>query len=65
MAVDAGGGIYVADQFNRRVLKLTVGSPTPIVLPFTGPHLPTRVGVDASGSVYVLDEVPSEDVGAG
>jgi serine/threonine protein kinase, bacterial len=65
MAVDAAGDVYVADEFNNRVLKLAAGSGTPTVLPFTGLHLPTHVAVDTTGNVYVRDSLLSrEDVDA-
>jgi hypothetical protein len=46
------------------VLKLAAGSGTPIVLPFNGLHLPTPVGVDTTGNVYVKDSVVSGDINA-
>lgn len=59
VAVDTKGNVYVADHQNHRVLKLSAGSNTPIVLPFpTGPdglRLPTAVAVDNDGNLYVSD----------
>jgi serine/threonine protein kinase, bacterial len=64
VAVDAAGDVYVADEFNNRVLKIAAGSGTPTVLPFTGLSLPCRVAVDNTGNVYELDKVASQDIGA-
>ena len=63
VAVDAAGNVYVADSHTSRVLKLTAGSNTQTVLPFTGLDLcPNDIGaatasvaVDAGGAVYVTD----------
>ena len=65
VAVDAAANVYVADEFNNRVLKLAAASGTPIVLPFTGLNLPTHLAVDNTGNVYVRDSVVSRDVDAG
>jgi serine/threonine-protein kinase len=53
VAVDAAGGVFVADFYGNRVLKLAAGSSTPIALPFTGLANPLGVAVDAAGNVYV------------
>ena len=36
VAVDAAGGVYVADANNKRVVELAAGSSSQTVLPFTG-----------------------------
>jgi sugar lactone lactonase YvrE len=63
VAVDAAGNVYTADSHTNRVLKLTAGSNTQTVLPFTGLDLCSNnieaatagVAVDAAGDVYVSD----------
>jgi sugar lactone lactonase YvrE len=63
VAVDAAGNVYVSDSHTQRVLKLSAGSNTQTVLPFTGLDLCSNnieattggVAVDAAGSVYVAD----------
>jgi DNA-binding beta-propeller fold protein YncE len=64
VAVDAAGNVYVADSHTNRVLKLTAGSGTQTVLPFTDLDLFTGgviddfiagVAVDTAGTVYVVD----------
>jgi NHL repeat-containing protein len=64
VAVDAAGNVYVTDTLTNRVLKLTAGSNTQTVLPFTGLDLSdggvidgyiAGVAVDAPGNVYVID----------
>jgi DNA-binding beta-propeller fold protein YncE len=64
VAVDAAGNVYVADSHTNRVLKLTAGSGTQTVLPFTDLDLFTGgviddfiagVAVDTAGNVYVTD----------
>jgi DNA-binding beta-propeller fold protein YncE len=54
LAVGSDGAVYVAD-FNNRVVKLTAGSTSQTVLPFTGLNYPEGVAVDGQGSVYVAD----------
>ena len=67
VAVDASGNVYVADQSNHRIRKITAagvvttlaGSGFAVFLDgtgaFTGFNSPTGVAVDASGNVYVAD----------
>jgi DNA-binding beta-propeller fold protein YncE len=55
LAVDAAGNLYVADESNKRVLKLAAGTNTETVLPFVGLGDPYAVAVDAAGNVYVAD----------
>ena len=56
VAVDSAGATYVTNQgMYGRVVKLTPGSDTPTVLPFTGLYQPQAVAVDSAGAVYVTD----------
>jgi serine/threonine protein kinase, bacterial len=56
VAVDSSGAVYVTNQgMYGRVVKLTPGSSTPTVLPFTGLYQPQGVAVDSAGAVYVTD----------
>jgi serine/threonine-protein kinase len=56
VAVDSAGAVYVTNQgMYGRVVKLTPGSDTPAVLPFTGLYQPQGVAVDSAGAVYVTD----------
>jgi serine/threonine protein kinase, bacterial len=56
VAVDSSGAVYVTNQgMYGRVVKLTPGSSTPTVLPFTGLYQPQGVAVDSAGTVYVTD----------
>jgi serine/threonine protein kinase, bacterial len=56
VAVDSAGSVYVTNQgMYGRVVKLTPGSDTPTVLPFTGLYQPQSVAVDSAGAVYVTD----------
>jgi DNA-binding beta-propeller fold protein YncE len=63
VALDAAGNVYVTDSHTNRVLKLTAGSNTQTVLPFSGLDLCASavdaatdgVAVDAAGDVYVTD----------
>ncbi|MCF6213630.1 MAG: SMP-30/gluconolactonase/LRE family protein [Flavobacteriaceae bacterium] len=68
IAVDASGTVYVADQSNHSIRKITpsgvvttlAGSGTPGFADGTGTaaqfHFPLGIAVDASGTVYVSDE---------
>ena len=55
MAVDKQGGLYVVDQFNKRVLKLPPGSSAVSQLPFGDPFAPHGIAVGDQGDVYVVD----------
>jgi serine/threonine-protein kinase len=55
VAVDAAGNVYVSDNDNNRVVRLSAGSNTQSDLPFTGIERPIGVAVSASGDVYVAD----------
>ncbi|MGH3552280.1 MAG: SMP-30/gluconolactonase/LRE family protein, partial [Mycobacterium sp.] len=56
VALDSAGDVYVTNQgMYGRVVKLTPGSTTPTVLPFTGLYQPQDVAVDSGGTVYVTD----------
>jgi serine/threonine protein kinase, bacterial len=56
VAVDSSGAVYVTNQgMYGRVVKLTPGSSTPTVLPFTGLYQPQGVTVDSAGTIYVTD----------
>ena len=56
VAVDSTGAVYVTNQgMYGRVVKLSPGSDTPTVLPFTGLYQPQAVAVDSAGTVYVTD----------
>ncbi|HWK06763.1 MAG TPA: hypothetical protein VNS58_24175 [Puia sp.] len=67
VATDASGNVYVADQSNHKIRKITpaalvttfAGSGAADAIDGTGPassfNLPQGVAVDASGNVYVAD----------
>ena len=67
VAVNRTGDLYVgdyagavADANNERVLKLVVGSPAWVELPFTGLIHPWSVAVDSADDVYVGDYAGNE-----
>ncbi len=56
VAVDSSGAVYVTNQgMYGRVVKLTPGSDTPAVLPFTGYISLRRSPSTQPGAVYVTD----------
>jgi serine/threonine-protein kinase len=56
VALDSAGSVYVTNQgMYGRVVKLSAGSSTPAVLPFSGLYEPQGVAVDSAGTVYVSD----------
>jgi streptogramin lyase len=56
LAVDSSGNIYIADQDNKRVLKLTPSGGGFVQSTIgTGLGLPYGIAVDAGGSVYIAD----------
>ncbi len=55
IAVDASGNIYVADQLNSLIRKITTGA-SPVVSTYaSGFNKPEGVAADASGIVYVTN----------
>jgi serine/threonine-protein kinase len=73
IAVDSSGNVYVSDAGNGRVLELATSrsrSGPVTALPFGALSAPGDVGVDASGSVFVVDgdgvtELPKTAAGFG
>ncbi|MDQ6418454.1 S-layer homology domain-containing protein [Paenibacillus sp. LHD-117] len=64
VAVDSGGNVYVADQANHRIQKLTVSIGDWSQWGYIGPtygsvpgefYKPNGVAIDSSGNVYVAD----------
>ena len=70
VAVDSSGNLYIADQGNKRVRKVTVGTGVITTVVGTGAYgqsgdgnaaasatlgIPTAVAVDLSGNLYVAD----------
>ena len=57
VAVDGSGNIYVADAYNKRVLKLTPSASGGFTQSTvgTGLNIPYGVAVDGSGNVYIAD----------
>ena len=53
--VDSAGDLYVADNKNKQVLKVSPGANDGAALAFTGLNGPNAVAVDGAGNVYVLD----------
>jgi hypothetical protein len=69
VAVDSSGNVYIADQRNNVVEKVTpsgdlsvfagtgdFGSPTPGTATNSNLHYPAGVAVDSSGNVYIADQ---------
>jgi hypothetical protein len=72
VAVDSAGNLYIADEFNHRIRKVTNGAITTVagngVPGFNGDNIPaisaqlnfpTGVAVDSAGNLYVADEANS------
>jgi DNA-binding beta-propeller fold protein YncE len=57
VAIDAAGGIYIADAGNNRVLKETfsAGSYTESTVTTSALSYPTGLAIDAAGNVYIAD----------
>jgi serine/threonine-protein kinase len=55
IAVETSGAVYVADQYNNRVVKVTAGFSSPTVLPFSNISFPKGIAVDSSGTVYITN----------
>ncbi len=57
IAVDGAGNLYVVDSNvnGPQVVKLAVGSSTPVRMPFSSLYSPGGIAVDAAGDVYVSD----------
>lgn len=55
VAVDSKGGLYLADPFNRRVVKLDADTKAPTTLPLTGLKNPYGLAVGLDDAVYVTD----------
>lgn len=53
--METSGAVYVADQYNNRVVKVTAGSSSPTVLPFSNISFPKGIAVDSSGTVYITN----------
>jgi len=51
-----GDDVYITDRHDHQVLKVSAGSTTPTILPFTGVGRPSGVAIDSSGNVYVTDD---------
>ncbi|MCB0927964.1 MAG: hypothetical protein U0R77_12620 [Mycolicibacterium insubricum] len=55
VAVSLNGDVYVADEWNNRIVMLADGTGEQTVVPFIGLDSPMGVAVDAAGTVYVAD----------
>ena len=73
VAVDSGGNVYIADEFNLRIRKISRGGKINTIagtgnagyngenLPAVSTNLddPVGIGIDNVGSIFVLDDVQS------
>jgi hypothetical protein len=56
LALDAAGNIFVADEYNNAIRKITPeGLVTTVAGPTTGLHDPRGIVLDNSGNIYVAD----------
>ncbi len=55
VAFSSTGDIFVADNNNNRVLKLTAGSAEQTIVPFSDLNHPTGVALNAGGDLFVTD----------
>lgn len=64
IALDTVGHVYVADTGNRRIQTFSADG-TPLAQWSTGDYQPVSPGVDASGNVYVTEDVQGGSAGYG
>ncbi|MGO9381261.1 MAG: hypothetical protein ACLP4W_04005 [Mycobacterium sp.] len=57
VAVDAAHNVYALDSYYGQAWKLAAGAKRPTTLSFTRLGQPVQVGVDAWGTLYVVDEL--------
>ncbi|MFC9362817.1 hypothetical protein ACFTZB_40405 [Rhodococcus sp. NPDC057014] len=55
VAVSNAGDVFVVDEGNNRVLKLTAGATSQEELPFVGLESPEGIAVNDSGDLFVVD----------
>ena len=56
VAVDSNGNLYAADATDHKVIKLPVGSSTPVTITYPGTENPTALAVDPNNNLYIADE---------